>query len=78
VSKLKIAESNSCVSHNIVKIINEKGLKQCAVAKKAGMKIQEFNAMLNGRKIIKPYNIPPIAEALGVTPNDLFNQDKTA
>lgn len=57
---------------NIKKIIEEKGLKQCAIASKAGFSEQEFSNMLNGRKIIKAEDVVAIAGALEVTPNELF------
>lgn len=48
-------------------------MKQSAIAKKAGYSIQQFSAMMNGRKIIKDTDILRIALALGVNPNELFN-----
>lgn len=53
-------------------IINVRGLKQNAVAKKAGYSAKQFNNMLTGRKIITPEDILRIAAALEVTPNELF------
>jgi len=60
---------------NIKKLIEVKGLKQCAVANKAGFSEQEFSNMLNGRKIIKAEDVAVIAGALDATPNDLFIDD---
>lgn len=57
---------------NIKKLIEIKGLKQCAVAYRAGFSEQEFSNMLNGRKIIKAEDVTAIANALDATPNDLF------
>ncbi len=57
---------------NIKRLIEVKGLKQCAVANKAGFSEQEFSNMLNGRKIIKAEDVAVIAGALDATPNDLF------
>lgn len=56
------------------KIIDREGLKQCAVAQKANMNPREFNAMLNGRKIIKPCDIIAISSALGIKPGELFKE----
>lgn len=67
-----MANNNSVVPENIERIIREKGIKQCAVAEKAGYSKQQFNDMLNGRKIIKAVDILTIAQALGVFPNDLY------
>ena len=57
---------------NNKRLIEVKGLKQCAVANKAGFSEQEFSNMLNGRKIIKAEDVAVIAGALDATPNDLF------
>lgn len=58
---------------NIKNIITQSGCKQFIIAERAGFNQYEFSNMLNGRKIIKAEDIPRIAKALGVTPNDLFN-----
>lgn len=62
---------NSLIAENVKRILAEKGLKQCSVAKKSGYKEKEFSNMLNGRKVIKGDDILPIANALGVEPNDI-------
>ena len=38
----------------------------------AGYDPKIFNSMLNGKRNIQDNDIPPIANALGVTPNELF------
>lgn len=63
---------STVVVPNIRKIIDERGLKQYAVAKKAGYTKQQFNNLLNGRRLITDIDICKITDALGVTPNDLF------
>lgn len=63
---------NQPVVRNVLNIISEKGLKQKAVAKKAGYSNQQFCDMLNGRKIIRPYDVLAIATALEVDANALF------
>lgn len=50
---MRIEESNEPVSKNIKRIIEEKGLKQIAVANKAGYGENMFSSMLKGRKLIK-------------------------
>lgn len=60
------------IAQNTRRIINERGLKYSAVARKAGYDARKFSAMLCGRKIITAEDIMPIANALNVTPNDLF------
>lgn len=56
---------------NIKDIIKESGMKQKAVAEKSGFGDKEFSNLLNGRKRIGAEHIPAIANALGVTPNDI-------
>lgn len=62
----------SVIAENIKSIIREQGYKQSAIAVKAGYDPYKFSNMLNSRKMIADYDIPPIATALGVTPNELF------
>lgn len=69
---------STAVVPNIRKIIDERGLKQYAVAKKAGYTKQQFNNLLNGRKIVTDIDICKITDALGVTANDLFMPENRA
>lgn len=69
---MRIEESNEPVSKNIKRIIEEKGLKQIAVASKAGYGENMFSSMLKGRKLIKACDIGKISRALEVEPNELF------
>ena len=69
---MTIVECNRPVAENISSIIRRKGLKQVYIAEKAGFEKQQFNDMLNGRKIIKPCDALKIAEALGVTMNEMY------
>lgn len=69
---MDIKTRNLPVSETVSELICEKGLKQSAVAKKIGLTQQQFNDMLNGRRIIKVSDIPALADALDVTPNQLF------
>lgn len=71
---MQIADYNGKLPFAINKIIDREGLKQCAVAQKANMNPREFNAMLNGRKIIKPCDIIAISSALGIKPGELFKE----
>ena len=57
-----------CIINNIKRIIEEKGMKQVAIAERAGFTASEFSNMLNGRKLL-----PKIASALGVDLNKIFN-----
>ncbi len=67
---------NTAVIPNVRRIINERGLKQCAVAEKAGYSVQQFNAMLTGRKLITDVDICKITSALNVDANTLFGKGK--
>ena len=67
---------NATLPQNITRIINARGLKQCAVAEWAGFSKQQFNDMLNGRRIIKPCDAVVIANTLGVEMNDLYGVGK--
>lgn len=66
------------IADNIKKIIQQKGIKQKAIANTIGMSEQRFSDLLNGRKSFDVKFVVPIAKALGVTPNDLFNPNKSA
>lgn len=57
---------------NICSLIDEKGLKKRFIARKAGLSFQQFSDVLNGRRSLKVNEVPAIAKALGVTPNDLY------
>lgn len=71
---MQIAECNEPISRNIKRLIAEKGLKQKAVADRAGFSIQGFNSILKGRKLIKPCDVKIIANALNVSVNELYKE----
>ena len=73
---MRIAENNEPAAKNISRIIKGKGLKQVHVATEAGYAPQEFSDMLNGRKIIRALDMVNIANALGVTPGELFQTEE--
>ncbi|MGN1165114.1 MAG: helix-turn-helix domain-containing protein [Lachnospiraceae bacterium] len=74
---LDICTSNSVVADNLKSIIHSKGLKQSAIAKKAGFSAQEFNDMLNGRRLMRAVEIARIIDVLdGVDANTLFGIEK--
>lgn len=74
VMKKEAIRINEIVAPAIRQIINERGLKQCAVAKKAGYTKQQFNAMLTGRKLITDIDISRIIIALDIDANALFSK----
>lgn len=65
---------NTVVVPNIRRIIRERGLKQYAVAEKAGYTKQQFNAMLTGRRLITDIDICNITTALDIDANTLFGR----
>lgn len=69
---MRVGDINASVPENIDRIIEAKGLKQNAVAERAGFSKQQLSAMLNGRRIIKVCDVLAIADALGVEVNELF------
>ncbi|MCI9101508.1 MAG: helix-turn-helix transcriptional regulator [Lachnospiraceae bacterium] len=69
---MDIGTSNTVVAKNIKNIIEDRSLKQSAIAKKAGFSTQEFNAMLNGRRLIKAIEMVSIMNVLDVDANTLF------
>ena len=69
---MEIAKSNDPVAVGIKKIIDTKGLRQNAVAKRAMLTEQQLSDMLNGRKLIKACDLVPLSEALGVEINEIF------
>ena len=72
--KGEIARSNGKVAIRIKEIIDEKGLKQVAVAKKAGLSEYQLSSMIAGRKIIRVADIEAIMAVLEVDANTLFGQ----
>lgn len=60
------------VAENTRRIIEERGLKQKAVAEKAGYTEQQFSNLLCGRKTIETDDVIKITKALGVLPNVLY------
>jgi transcriptional regulator with XRE-family HTH domain len=65
----------SAIASNVRRLIRKSGFKQYVIAEKAGFSDKAFSNMLNGRKVIADHDIPQIARALNVTPNDLFESD---
>jgi hypothetical protein len=63
---------NQPVARNIKKIIDDNGLRQGFVAKKANIPEKRFSDMLNNRQVIKPCDVVAIADALSVDTSALF------
>ncbi len=62
----------STIIANTEAIIKDRGFKKKYVAEKAGYSKQQFSNLLNGRKVFKVDDVLRIANALEVTPNELF------
>ena len=60
------------VAETIRTIINTNGLKNKAVAERAGYTEKKFSRILTGLSPMRSDDILRIAHALDVTPNDLF------
>ncbi len=61
------------VAAGIMLLLSQSGMKQKHVAIKAGYTQQQFNDMLHERKTIKATDVIPIAKALGVTVQDIYD-----
>lgn len=68
----KNTTTDNDVCKNTKIIIERKGLKQKSIAIKAGYSDQQLSNLLTGRKIFSAYDVLRIANALEVTPNELF------
>lgn len=66
---------NNPVASNVSRIIEEKGLKQKAVADMANLSSQSLNDIINGRRILKVSETCALAKALDVDANELFKTD---
>jgi len=77
VIKVGIELYNGSFAKSVKEVMNQKGLKQKVVAEKAGFSEREFSAMLTNRRIIKVDEVMDIANALGVTPNELYGITST-
>lgn len=64
------------VVNNIKKILDEQGMKQKALAIRAGYNEKAFSNMMNGRRLIKADDVLKIANALSVEPNRLFGMQQ--
>lgn len=69
---MSVAKANAPFSEGLIKLMEERGVKQVYVAEKAGYTAQELSDMLNGRRLIKACDIPKIAEALGVNSDEIY------
>lgn len=66
-----------CVYEKVRAYIDEKGLKQVAVAQKAGIPKVTFNAIMNGKRTLYADDLRAICLALNVSP-ELFIDIKSS
>lgn len=66
---------NDPVAKNVSRIIKERGLKQYAVANKAGYSRNALNNMLRGRKLMKTSDVVNLKETLDVSYNELYKKE---
>ena len=71
---MTISEANTPLARGIQKIIVKRGLKNMYVAEKAGFTSQELSDMINGRRLIKPCDVPRLATALGVIAGHIYSE----
>ncbi len=65
------------IIQNIKNVIAKKGMRQRAVAERAGFSKQDFSNILNDhRKLLRVEYLVPIAFALGVDVNELLKLGK--
>ena len=67
-------ETQSIVDR-ITKIMQDKKMKQSAVARAAGLSPKEFCDLLHGRRVFRVQYVSSICESLGVDVNELFASD---
>ena len=72
---MSIKSDNCPVAETVAALIKEEGFKQYVIAKRAGYSIQMLSDMLHGRRLIKAHDVPRLARALNVTPNDLYRHE---
>ncbi len=60
------------VEQKVKALIQSKGLLQKTVAEMAGYPERTFSRMLNGHTPIRDADVWKIAQALGLTPNELY------
>lgn len=52
--------------------LKEKGISQTSVAKRIGMEMKAFNAVLNGHAHLKADTLEQVCKVIGASPGDFF------
>lgn len=71
---MTIAEKNGVLPQNIRQLIDERGMKHIAVAKRAGLSGQQLSDMLSSRRLIKISDVQNIAKVLDVPIASLYEE----
>lgn len=69
---MSIKERNGILPERMERIISERGLKKSYIAEKANLTKVNFSDICAGRRLVSVMDVVNLAEALGVTPNDLI------
>lgn len=62
------------IYEKVREFIDKEGLKQNSVAKKAGIPVATFNAILNGKRTMYAEDLKAICEALNVNSSTFIEQ----
>ncbi len=66
---------NMYIYEKVRNYIDENGIKQIAVAKKAGIPNVTFNAIMNGKRTMYAEDLKAICVALNVSPETFVDND---
>ena len=80
IKKFLIFEEVKCmqVYERVREYINERGIKQVVVAKKAGIPVATFSAIMCGRRTLYANDLEAICAALGVSAETFIYPARTA
>lgn len=67
--------TESVIARNAKRIISERGIKQKALAARMGITEGQLSNMLTGRRVIRDTDIVALVNVLGVTPNEIFEEE---
>ena len=60
----------------VARQITNRGLKQSFIARQAGLTEQQLSDIVNKRRKLDANEMFDLCTAIGITPNDLFNNDQ--
>lgn len=75
---MSVYEQNTPVVQRTEEILAEKGISKKFLAGKLGMSCGMMSSVLHGRKLLTANMIQQIADALSVSPEELFTRPKAA